>query len=111
MTPLLVRRAGHIRAFAALSSIISAIVLAHGLWVEPYFDDGGGRVLMTTYAVPVFRRDANGERFLYAVVTADVPLEELHNYLQRLRLGDSGFGILLSRSGTVISGRKMPSAL
>ncbi len=35
--PVFVDRFGHIRAFAALSSIISAIVLAHGLWVEPYF--------------------------------------------------------------------------
>ena len=84
---------------------LDAVSAGKPLWVEPYFDDGGGRVLMTTYAVPVFRRDANGERFLYAVVTADVPLEELHNYLQRLRLGDSGFGVLLSRSGTLLSGR------
>ncbi|MEE4144050.1 MAG: SpoIIE family protein phosphatase [Halieaceae bacterium] len=84
---------------------LDAVSAGEPLWVEPYFDDGGGRVLMTTYAVPVFRRDAGGERFLYAVVTADVPLAELHDYLQRLRLGDSGFGILLSRSGTVLSDR------
>ena len=82
-----------------------AVSAGKPMWVEPYFDDGGGKVLMTTYTVPVFRRDASGERFLYALVTADVPLEELHNYLQRLRLGESGFGILLSRSGTVLSGR------
>jgi len=35
--PAFVDRFGHIRAFAALSSLISAVVLAHGLWVEPYF--------------------------------------------------------------------------
>ncbi|MEJ8573068.1 MFS transporter [Microbaculum marinum] len=35
--PAVVDRIGHIRAFAALSSIISAVVLAHGLLVEPYF--------------------------------------------------------------------------
>jgi sigma-B regulation protein RsbU (phosphoserine phosphatase) len=75
------------------------------LWVEPYFDEGGGQVLMTTFAVPVYRQDAAGRRFLYAVVTADVPLAELHDYLQRLRLGSSGFGILLSRRGIILSGR------
>ena len=47
------------------------------MWVEPYFDRGGGETLMTTFAVPVFRVSAQGERFLYAVVTADVPLDEL----------------------------------
>jgi MFS family permease len=34
--PQLVERIGHIRAFAAFCSIISAIVLAHGLWVEAW---------------------------------------------------------------------------
>lgn len=82
-----------------------AVSAGEPMWVQPYFDDGGGKVLMTTYAVPVYRRNQAGERFMYAVVTADVPLRELHDYLQRLRLGSSGFGILLSRSGTVLSGR------
>ena len=75
------------------------------LWVEPYFDEAGGQVLMTTFAVPVYRQDEAGRRFLYAVVTADVSLAELHDYLQRLRLGNSGFGILLSRKGIILSGR------
>ncbi|MCT8971164.1 MFS transporter [Microbaculum marinisediminis] len=35
--PVFVDRFGHIRAFAALSSIISAVVLAHGMLIEPYF--------------------------------------------------------------------------
>jgi len=35
--PNFVDRVGHIRAFAALSSIISVLVLAHGLWANPYF--------------------------------------------------------------------------
>ena len=35
--PQLVERIGHIRAFAVFCSIISALVLAHGLWVEAWF--------------------------------------------------------------------------
>jgi MFS family permease len=35
--PRIVDVIGHIRTFAAMCSIISAIVLAHGLWVEPIF--------------------------------------------------------------------------
>lgn len=75
------------------------------VWIEPYYDEGGGDVLMTTYAVPVFRTDGDGQRFLYAVVTADVALAELHGYLQRLHLGRVGFGILLSRNGIILSSR------
>lgn len=75
------------------------------IWVEPYYDRAGGRVLMTTFAVPVYRTDEQGDSFLYAVVTADVALRELHENLQRLSLGRYGFGFLLSRSGIILSGR------
>lgn len=69
------------------------------VWVTPYFDAGGGDILMTTYAVPVFRVDGDGQRFLYAVVTADIALAELEAFLRQLRQGDNGFGFLLSRTG------------
>ena len=82
-----------------------AVDAGHALWVEPYYDAGGAQVLMTTYAVPVYRQAASGERFLYAVITADVALQELRAYLQRLHLGDSSFGILLSREGVILSSR------
>ncbi len=74
-------------------------------WVEPYYDEGGGEILMTTFAVPVYRVDEQGSRFLYAVITADLALEELHRYLQRLRLGKSGFATMLSRTGIILSGK------
>lgn len=75
------------------------------LWIEPYYDEGGGEALMTTFAIPVYRSDATGQSSLYAVVTADVALSKLHDYLQHLRLGSSGFGILLSRGGTILSSK------
>lgn len=75
------------------------------LWAEPYYDTAGAEVLMTTYAIPVYREDSSGQRYLYAVVTADVALAQLHDNLQRLGLGSSGFGILLSRGGVILSGR------
>jgi sigma-B regulation protein RsbU (phosphoserine phosphatase) len=84
---------------------LDAVNAGKPVWVEPYFDRGGGETLMTTFAVPVFRVSAQGERFLYAVVTADVPLDELRAYLRRLRLGDSGFATLLSRTGIILSSR------
>jgi sigma-B regulation protein RsbU (phosphoserine phosphatase) len=80
-----------------------AVDAGQALWVEPYYDEGGGEVLMTTFSVPVYHTDRQGGRSLYAVVTADVALAELHGYLQRLRLGRTGSSILLSRSGVVLS--------
>tara|TARA_R110002110_G_scaffold205066_7_gene417151 strand:- start:293204 stop:295564 length:2361 start_codon:yes stop_codon:yes gene_type:complete len=74
-------------------------------WREPYFDEGAGNALMTTYAVPVFRTAADGQRYIYAVVTADITLHELDSYLQRLELGEQGFTLLLTETGVILSAR------
>lgn len=74
------------------------------VWIEPYFDAGGADIYMTTYSVPVYHQD-NGHKTLYAVVTADISLAALHRYLRRLELGEHGLGVLVSRSGLVLSSR------
>ena len=71
------------------------------IWTEPYFDAGGGEVNMVTYSVPMFR-EVDGESVFYGVVTADITLDELQYYLERMQLGERGFGFLLSRSGKVM---------
>lgn len=80
-----------------------AVTAAKPIWVEPYFDAGGGEILMTTFSVPIYHSNAQGLRSLYAVITADVALEKLHTYLQQLRLGQSGRSVLISRGGIVLS--------
>jgi len=81
----------------------AAVEAAKPIWVEPYFDEGGGEVLMTTFSVPVYHINNEGARTLYAIVTADVALEKLHTYLQQLRLGKSGRSVLISRAGVILS--------
>lgn len=71
-------------------------------WVEPYFDAGGGQVLMTTFSAPVYGRSESGRGPLLAVVTADVALADLHEYLEALRIDSGGFGFLLTRRGTLV---------
>lgn len=72
------------------------------VWTEPYFDEGGGNVLMSTFSVPIYRT-IDGEEQLYGVVTADITLDELQYYLDRMELGPSGFGFLLSRDGRLMA--------
>lgn len=43
------------------------------VWTAPYFDEGAGNVLMTTYSVPVHRDGA-----VWGVTTVDIQLEPLH---------------------------------
>jgi sigma-B regulation protein RsbU (phosphoserine phosphatase) len=74
----------------------------HPRWSEPYFDEGGGGVLMVTYSVPVFR-DQGGERTLLGVVTADLAIEWLREFVESANLEGSAYAIVLSRKGHVLA--------
>ena len=76
--------------------------LGHAVWTEPYHDQGGGGVLMATYAVP-FYRTVDGRKEFAGVVTADVSLEWLEDMLADIHIYQSGYAFLLSRHGTFIA--------
>lgn len=71
-------------------------------WSEPYFDEGGGNVLMTTYSVP-FYTQINGKRTFTGVVTIDISLEWLTKIISDVKILNSGYAFLLSRNGVIIS--------
>src|SRR5262245_10441731 len=56
-------------------------------WSEPYFDEGGGGVLMATFSVPV--KDAAGQ--VLGIATADVALEWLQRLMSGIRVGRTGY--------------------
>ncbi|MFO7614376.1 MAG: SpoIIE family protein phosphatase [Bacteroidales bacterium] len=70
-------------------------------WSEPYFDEGGGNVIMSTYSVPFYWK--GGDDRFRGVVTVDISLEELRELIGKLEIYESGFAFLLSGSGVFIS--------
>ena len=76
--------------------------LSRPVWSEPYFDEGGGNVLMTTYSVP-FYREVNGKRTFTGVVTADLSLSWLQEVVSSIKIAQTGYGFLISKKGTVIT--------
>jgi sigma-B regulation protein RsbU (phosphoserine phosphatase) len=76
--------------------------LEQPVWTEPYNDQGGGGVVMATYAVP-FYRNHDGKKVFAGVVTADISLEWLQDMLDDIRIFDTGYAFLLSRHGTFIA--------
>jgi len=60
-----------------------------GVWTEPYFDEGGGNIYMTTFSAPFFRDG----RFI-GVATIDIPLEPLKRLISSLQ-GEQGQRFLL----------------
>jgi sigma-B regulation protein RsbU (phosphoserine phosphatase) len=75
-------------------------VLNQPVWSEPYMDTGGGNVLMTTYSVPV--RLAGSAKFA-GVATADIELDWLEDFVNNIRIGDTGFGYIVSNNDIVIA--------
>jgi sigma-B regulation protein RsbU (phosphoserine phosphatase) len=71
-------------------------------WSEPYFDEGGANVLMTTYSVP-FYTYKNGIRSFSGVVTVDVSLEFLTQIMSNVKILDTGYAFLISRNGVIIT--------
>lgn len=71
-------------------------------WSEPYFDEGGGNIAMTTYSVPFYKK-IDGEKIFNGVVTADVSLEWLQKTISSIKVLETGYGILISKTGRVVT--------
>jgi sigma-B regulation protein RsbU (phosphoserine phosphatase) len=74
--------------------------LGESYWSEPYIDEGGGNILMTTYSVPL--KDYRGQTA--AVLTADVSLEWLSQLVNSMQVYENAYGVVLSRQGKVMVG-------
>jgi sigma-B regulation protein RsbU (phosphoserine phosphatase) len=71
-------------------------------WSEPYFDEGGGGVLMTTYSVP-FYTIKEGKRVFSGIVTIDVSLDFLTKIMSSVKILETGYAFLISRNGVIIT--------
>ena len=76
-----------------------AKLLGKPYWSEPYFDEGGGEAMMTTYTVPLYGK--NGE--FIGVVTGDILLEKLTSIVAGFQAFEGSFNALLSNTGTYLS--------
>ena len=70
-----------------------------GYWSEPYFDEGGGNKLMTTYSVPV--RDHRGR--VAAVLTSDVSLDWISDRLVANEDYPYALSMLVTRTGSIMA--------
>lgn len=79
---------------------IEPLEVGMGYWSEPYMDENGGNLVMTTYSSPVLDpRGVTG-----AVITADVSLEWLSKHVGKVDFYPNAFSVLVSRKGRVMMG-------
>ena len=68
-----------------------------GIWSAPYFDEGGGDVLMCTYSAPFFQN-----RQFAGVVTCDVTTDWIEQILNE-KMFVGGRFVLISTAGSIVS--------
>ncbi|XPV75104.1 MAG: SpoIIE family protein phosphatase [Desulfovibrio sp.] len=73
------------------------------MWSEPYYDDGGGNVLMSTYSAPIMATGDGEEPSVIGVLTADLSLDWLQEYVAKVHVGESGYAFLVSSRGALLS--------
>ena len=67
-------------------------------WSEPYYDEGGGEKMMTTYSKPLY--DSEGK--LYAIITADRSLEWLTELVGKIQVFENSYNLMVSRNASYI---------
>ena len=67
-------------------------------WSEPYYDEGGGEKMMTTYSKPLY--DSEGK--LYAIITADLSLEWLTELVGNIKAFEKSYNLMVSRNASYI---------
>lgn len=67
-------------------------------WSEPYFDEGGGNEIMSTFSHPI--RDAKGE--IIAILTADISLKHLADLVLAIHPYPGAYCFMLDRNGTYL---------
>lgn len=72
--------------------------LKKGVWLSPYLDEGGGDVLMTTYAIPITRKNE-----IIGVATVDISLADIVAKIKKLTIGGQGFAFIITKEGKFIA--------
>ena len=67
-------------------------------WSEPYYDDGGGEMMMTTYSKPLYDEFGN----IYAIITADLSLEWLTELVGGIQAFRNSYNLMVSRNASFI---------
>jgi len=70
-----------------------------GEWSEPYFDEGGGEVFMSTFSYPMLDKY---NHFL-GVITADIKIDILSQKIQKMTFSKEHFVFVIDKDGFLLS--------
>ena len=68
-------------------------------WSDPYFDEGGGNCVMSTFSYPI----VNKKGVVYAVATADITLEWMEKKIRSIKPYEHSYLTVVSKNGSYIN--------
>lgn len=68
-------------------------------WSKPYYDEGGGNIIMSTYSLPLMDREGR----VYAIFTANISLTQFTDMVNKLKSYESSHSFMLSRNGSYLT--------
>lgn len=71
------------------------------MWQEPYYGEAS-RSMLAEYTFPIYSYDENN-RSVVGVGYVNYTLKEMREFLLTLELGKSGYGVMLSKKGYIVS--------
>ncbi len=74
----------------------------HAVWSEPYYDEGAGNRMMSTFSVPFYKSVKGKKRFM-GVITADISLTWLKKIVSSIKIAQTGYGFLISKNGRFVT--------
>ena len=73
-------------------------LLGKAYWSEPYYDEGGADVIMSTYSCPLYDREGK----LFAVFTADISLQWFAYKVNSMKPYPNSQNYMIGRGGTFL---------
>lgn len=74
-------------------------MLKQDYWSEPYYDEGGGNIIMSTYSKPLY----NNRGELYAIFIASISLSQFTDNISLMKPYSTSYTYLLSRNGSFLT--------
>jgi len=71
------------------------------MWQEPYYGEASGSML-AEYTFPIYHHNEN-DSSVVGVGYVNYTLDEMREFLSTLELGKSGYGVMLSKEGYIVS--------
>ncbi len=72
------------------------------VWSEPYYDEGAGNIIMSTFSAP-FYRGAEGAKDFRGVITCDLSLMWLKELVAAVKIYHTGYAFLISQNGVFVT--------